>query len=115
MADWPYSTTTWQRLRKAHLAIEPMCRWCWSIEHKIVTATTVDHILPISHGGEPFPDHDGLASYCAACHSAKTARGSEAGAIKSAKPRRGCDANGAPFDPAHPWNRSTNKLELRRS
>lgn len=69
-------------------------------------ANTVDHIKPISNGGEAFPSHDGLASYCHPCHSAKTARGAEAGAIRSTKPRKGCDVNGMPLDPEHHWRKS---------
>lgn len=102
MADWPYNTAQWQRLRRAHLSIEPMCRGCAEIG-RLAPANTVDHVQPISDGGAPFPGHDGLASYCPPCHSAKTARGTEAGAIKSTKPRKGCDANGNPLDPSHPW------------
>lgn len=102
MADWPYNTPTWQRLRKAHLAIEPMCRGCMP---RLVVANTVDHVRAISDGGQPFPDHAGLASYCPACHARKTARGSEAGAVRSTKPVKGCDANGMPLDPQHPWRR----------
>lgn len=71
---------------------------------RIAAANTVDHVHPISEGGAAFPGHDGLASYCAGCHSAKTARGAEAGAIKSTKPRRGCNADGTPLDPEHPWH-----------
>lgn len=104
MAKWPYDTARWKRLRKAHLAIEPLCRWCWAIEGRAVEANTVDHIVPVSKGGPPFPTHDGLASYCPACHSRKTARGAEAGAAKTGKPMKGCDASGRPLDPAHPWN-----------
>jgi 5-methylcytosine-specific restriction enzyme A len=102
MADWPYNTNQWQRLRRAHLSIEPLCRGCQAIG-KIVRANTVDHVKAISDGGPAFPGHDGLASYCPSCHSAKTARGTEAGAFNSTKPRKGCDANGNPLDPAHPW------------
>ena len=101
MADWPYNTANWQRLRKAHLSIEPLCRGC--LPHRITPANTVDHVRAISEGGHAFPGHDGLASYCPACHSSKTARGAEAGAVRSSKPRKGCDANGNPLDPAHPW------------
>jgi 5-methylcytosine-specific restriction protein A len=104
MADWPYSTSTWQRLRRAHLAIEPTCRMCWSLEHRFVMADVVDHIVPISKGGPAFPDHAGLQSLCAPCHARKGARGPEAGAVKTHKPIRGCDANGWPLDPLHPWN-----------
>jgi 5-methylcytosine-specific restriction protein A len=67
-------------------------------------ANHVDHRLAISEGGDPFPSiGTGLASYCAPCHSAKTARSSEAGAVKTDRPRKGCDANGMPLDPSHPW------------
>lgn len=103
MAKWPYNTATWARLRAAHLAIEPMCRGCRA-EGRLTLANTVDHVVPISEGGPAFPGHDGLASYCAPCHSAKTARGAEAGAIRSTKPRRGCGPDGRPLDPAHPWH-----------
>ncbi len=105
MAEYPYNTARWQRLRKAHLAIEPLCRGC--VPHFTKAANTVDHIIPMSDGGPVFPGHDGLASYCPGCHSAKTARGTEAGAVRSGKPRKGCDANGNPLDAEHPWgNRS---------
>ena len=84
MSRWPYNTTTWARLRAAHLALEPKCAGCHALG-RLTLANTVDHVVPISDGGHPFPGHDGLASYCAACHSAKTARGTEAGAIRSTK------------------------------
>lgn len=71
---------------------------------RIAAANTVDHVHAISDGGAPFPGHDGLASYCAGCHSAKTARGREAGAVKSEKPRKGCNPDGSPLDPSHPWH-----------
>ncbi|WP_103729939.1 HNH endonuclease [Novosphingobium sp. HII-3] len=103
MADYPYNTAAWQRLRLAHLAIEPMCRGCRKMG-KLAPANVVDHITAISEGGPAFPGHDGLASYCAPCHNRKTARGAEAGAARTSKPMRGCDADGNPLDPAHPWS-----------
>src|SRR3546814_16245064 len=103
MSKWPYSTARWKRLRAAHLALAPACRGCKRMG-RLTLANTVDHVVAISEGGHAFPGHDGLASYCPACHSAKTARGSEAGAVRSSKPRRGCDADGNPLDPDHPWN-----------
>jgi 5-methylcytosine-specific restriction protein A len=107
MADWPYNTTAWQRLRSAHLFRFPFCEGCTAVGRKHMLANTVDHRHPISEGGPAFPGHDGLASYCASCHSSKTARGPEAGSAKThrkVQPRKGCDENGFPFDPAHPWN-----------
>ncbi len=106
MAKWPYNTARWQRLRAQHLHLEPFCRGCDAAGREPVLANTVDHVHPISEGGSAFPPHDGLASYCASCHSAKTARGAEAGAVRTARaiqPRRGCDEHGNPLDPAHPW------------
>jgi 5-methylcytosine-specific restriction protein A len=100
---WPYNTRHWKRLRSAHLAFFPLCEGC-EREGRLTSANTVDHRVPISAGGPALPDHAGLASYCASCHSAKTARGVEAGAVHSTKPRKGCDVSGRPTDPRHPWN-----------
>lgn len=106
MAAWPYSTARWQRLRLAQLHAHPLCEGCKP--HRIKAASHVDHRLAISEGGEAFPSiGTGLASYCVGCHSAKTARGAEAGAVKSDRPRKGCDANGLPLDPSHPWSAAT--------
>lgn len=103
MANWPYNTTAWKKLRAAHLARFPFCEGCPAGTYRL--ANTVDHRLAISEGGHPFPGHDGLASYCPGCHSAKTARGAEAGAIKSTKARKGCDVDGTPLDSRHPWRK----------
>lgn len=103
MADWPYNTTTWKRLRAAHLSLSPLCIGCAAMG-RATPANTVDHITAINDGGPPFPGHDGLASYCPSCHSAKTARGTEAGAVRTGKPRRGCHPDGTPLDPDHPWH-----------
>ena len=102
MAAWPYNTTAWRDLRLAHLSRFPTCEGCEAMG-RLTRANTVDHRVPISDGGPAFPGHDGLASYCGPCHGAKTARGTEAGAIKSNRPRKGCDVNGWPLDPDHPW------------
>jgi 5-methylcytosine-specific restriction protein A len=107
MAAWPYNTQAWRRLRTAHLHLFPFCTGCEEMGSKYVMANTVDHVVPISAGGPAFPGHDGLAAYCASCHSAKSARGPEAGAIKTTRPRRGCNPDGSPLDPSHPWNRSS--------
>lgn len=106
MADWPYNTARWQRLRTLKLRTDPMCEAC-TTAGRIEVANTVDHRVPISAGGATFPALDGLASLCPSCHGAKTARGSEAGAVRTKRalqPRKGCDANGNPLDPSHPWS-----------
>ena len=113
MADWPYNTAQWQRLRRAHLDQFPLCEDCKAAGH-IRIANTVDHRVPISDGGQAFPVHDGLASYCPSCHGAKTARGVEAGAVRTNKPRRGCDANGLPLDARHDWHEKSLRADRLR-
>ena len=106
MADWPYGTARWRRLRKMQLQMYPLCEACLPTPKP---ANHVDHRKAINHGGEPFPPIGiGLASLCASCHSQKTARGSEHGSVRTDRPlqpRKGCDINGRPLDPNHPWNR----------
>ncbi|WP_419828299.1 HNH endonuclease [Sphingomonas sp.] len=80
-----------------------MCEPC-DAAGLLTLANTVDHAVPVSAGGAPFPGLHELTSMCASCHGAKTARGVEAGAVRSSKPRRGCDADGNPLDPEHPWH-----------
>lgn len=55
----------WRRLRKMHLAAEPLCRMCGR------PADLVDHITPIRDGGERLDD-DNLQSLCRSCHDEKT-------------------------------------------
>lgn len=103
MAAWPYNTAAWARLRRVKLDEQPDCQPCR--EAGVLTlANTVDHVMPINAGGEPFPATTGLTSMCGPCHGAKTARGVEAGAVRTTKPRKGCDADGNPLDPGHPWH-----------
>lgn len=102
MANWPYNTARWQRLRAAKLASSPLCEDCLAID-LVVAADTVDHRHAISAGGEAFPPLDELSSKCTPCHSRKTARGEEAGQAKTDKPMKGCKPDGSPLDPAHPW------------
>lgn len=99
MAKWPYSTARWKRLRARKLAINPLCEAC-ERRGQVTAATDVDHIVPISQGGEPFPGMDGLRSLCHEDHSFRTAS-SQPGA--SGATFKGCDAQGNPIDPDHPW------------
>ena len=105
VADWPYSTARWQRLRRSKLQSEPLCEMC-KADGTLAVASVVDHVRPVKHGGDPFPALDGLTALCASCHGAKTARGIEAGAAKTTRDRvrKGCDASGRPLAASHPWN-----------
>ena len=86
-----YNTTRWKRLRLYQLSIEPLCRVCKR------PATDVDHIKPISAGGEPW-DMDNLASLCHEHHSVKTA------AERAGKRWYGwVGVDGVPVGGTHPW------------
>lgn len=84
-----YDTTLWREsIRPAQLAREPLCRLCKE-RGRIVAATEVDHIVPISQGGSEI-HQDNLQSLCTDCHSRKTA------ADQGKSPKLGCDVNGVP-------------------
>lgn len=100
MAEWPYSTNQWQRLREAKLAADPLCHPC-SLFGRIVPADTVDHVVAIAAGGEPFPPLDGLMSMCGNCHRTKTNAVDRAGG-KGIR-FKGTSADGMPIDPSHPF------------
>lgn len=101
--DRIYSSARWRRLRAQKLARDPLCEDCKDMGIT-KAAEVVDHRHAITKGGNPFPPLDDLSSKCWPCHSAKTARGAEAGAAKTSKPRKGCNPDGSPLDPAHPWS-----------
>jgi 5-methylcytosine-specific restriction enzyme A len=67
-----YDTTRWQRLRRALLAAEPLCRAC-AAEDRLVLATVVDHRVPHRGDVARFYDTDNLQPLCATCHGTKTA------------------------------------------
>lgn len=96
MADWPYNTPRWQTLRAQTLRQEPLCRLCQA-NGSLTAANTVDHITPISQGGEPF-DRANLQPLCASCHSRHKQRQDMGGTLP------GCTSEGLPTDPLHPWN-----------
>jgi 5-methylcytosine-specific restriction protein A len=101
VADWPYNTKAWRKLRTYKLSLNPLCQYC--LPSRLTAATVVDHVEPISKGGAVF-DLENLKSSCVPCHSRKTARGPEAGAARTQKPSKGCGLDGLPTDEKHPWN-----------
>ncbi len=100
VAEWPYNTTAWQRLRRAKLRASPLCEPCGRLG-RIVPANTVDHIKSIASSGDPFPPLAGLMSMCPACHNTKTNAVDRAGGKGVAF--KGADASGLPIDPSHPF------------
>jgi len=85
----------WRAIRARVLAGEPLCRDCATAGHS-TPATEVDHQDNVTANNTM----ENLAPLCRPCHSRRTAR-REAGVPIV----YGCDADGLPLDPDHPWNR----------
>ncbi|WP_237152395.1 HNH endonuclease [Oryzibacter oryziterrae] len=100
MADWPYSTAAWQRLRQAKLAAVPLCEPCERLG-RVTPAQHVDHVKAINAGGDPFPPLEGLMSMCPGCHSVKTNAVDRKGG--SGIRFKGVGLDGLPIDPDHPF------------
>lgn len=94
-----YKTAAWQRRRAAQLRQHPLCVMCLSMDNRITAASVADHITP--HRGDPVLFRGPLQSLCASCHSRRKQQLETTGHV------RGCDVNGRPLDPNHPWNRPT--------
>ncbi len=74
----------------------PLCQYCLKYGD-ITSATVVDHIEP--HRGDEAKAYDpeNLQSLCETCHNV------HADAKDKGKAMAGCDADGLPLDPDHPW------------
>jgi 5-methylcytosine-specific restriction protein A len=59
----------WQKRRESVLAANPICVAC-SAAGRVASATEVDHIVPLQHGGDD--SWDNLQSLCHDCHVDKT-------------------------------------------
>jgi hypothetical protein len=93
---------TWRKLRAAVLAEQPLCPECKD-QGALVPATEVDH-----HDNDPSNnDRDNLVGLCKAHHSQKTSREMRG---LTARPY-GCDTDGIPLDPDHPWRRTVEELK----
>ena len=94
-----YDKRRWRRESRAFLRANPLCRMC-EARGRTTLATVVDHIKP--HKGDPalFWDRDNWQGLCATDHSGAKREQETTGRI------RGCDVDGRPLDPAHPWNRN---------
>jgi len=69
MDDQRYKTGRWQKLRAAVLRRDPLCAYC-AARGRPEAATTVDHIVPVTRGGD-FWSMDNLAPACANCNYSK--------------------------------------------
>lgn len=103
MANWPYNTTKWAKLREAKLAETPLCEIC-ARRDEIEPAVAVDHFKPIREGGSPFPPLSGLLALCLSCHNEKTAAFDKHGGKGYRRRFKGFDAEGNPIDPFDVWH-----------
>ncbi len=103
MADWPYNTATWRRLRLAKLAHDPLCFAC-QLRGQVVLARAVDHIKSVKSGGDPFPSLAGLMSLCDRCHNEKTGAVDRPDRAATGRRFKGFDAEGNPIDPGDDWH-----------
>ena len=62
----------WRRLRRQHLAREPLCRHCLA-KGRLTEAQHVDHVTPVKDAPDRRLDASNLQSLCRSCHSKKTA------------------------------------------
>lgn len=92
-----YNSKLWQSLRRDQLLNEPLCCYCLQIG-VITPADTVDHVDP--HRGDLTKafDPNNLQSTCKSCHDI------HADAKDKGKVIAGCDDDGLPTDPNHPWS-----------
>lgn len=63
-----YHSAKWQNTREAVLTRDPICKVC---DNEL--STQVDHITPLSQGGDPYK-LTGLQGICDRCHWLKSAR-----------------------------------------
>lgn len=93
-----YKTARWQRIRTAQLRAEPLCQRC-KREGRI-TAATVCHHMDKASKENPETFFDGpFESRCKPCHDTIEQ------SIERLGYEKGCDADGNPVDPAHPWSK----------
>lgn len=92
-----YANRRWRKVRALQLSLFPLCAHCLK-RGVIEPATEVDHVIPIDKGGEIY-DLANLQSLDKSCHARKTR--TEHGQ----KVNLGCDSDGLPIDPNHPWNK----------
>lgn len=90
----PLNNAAWRKLRLSVLAEQPLCPEC-EARGLIEPATEVHHINDNASDNS----RDNLVGLCRPCHSRHTA------ADRGHNVRYGCDSDGKPLDPSHPWNK----------
>jgi 5-methylcytosine-specific restriction protein A len=102
-----YARRAWRALRDLVLREEPLCRTCWRETGKLVPATEVDHVVALGDDPSRALDRQNLQPLCKPCHSVKTLQEVTGRPVHRRRAKQwGCNLDGTPKDPSHPWNRS---------
>ena len=97
-SDHFYSSMTWRRLRhRALVRAGFRCELCRADLRR--TGSRVDHIRTRHEAPALQWDLSNLRALCPACDNVRHAEKGRGGRAI------GCDENGLPLDPAHPWSR----------
>jgi 5-methylcytosine-specific restriction protein A len=88
----------WGKLRTLVLSEQPLCADCMK-QGLLTPATDVDHHDNDASNNE----RSNLVGLCHYCHSVKTARYEQYKRTGTWPAVKGCDVNGIPLDPTHPW------------
>ena len=70
--DFNYNLQSWKKLRAVKRMADPLCEEC-KAKGIIKGAECVDHITPISKGGDPY-SWSNLQSLCKKCHDSKSGK-----------------------------------------
>ena len=89
----------WRKARLEHLRANPLCVKCLRL-NVTTAATVVDHIIPHRGNMDLFWDRDNWQSLCDPHHSGTKQTEEKRGHVI------GCDIDGRPLDPEHPWARA---------
>lgn len=65
-----YQSTAWRKTRAAFLRDNVLCVMC-TARGIVTAANTVDHIVPIRQGGDPYA-FENLQQLCQSCHNSKS-------------------------------------------
>ena len=73
------------------------CAHCQTDLRNAGKQAQIHHIVPLDRAPRRGFDLSNLQALCVRCHNKQHGRGTRSGVY-------GCDANGSPRDPTHPWN-----------
>lgn len=94
-----YNLKAWRVARQSQLARQPLCERCRKAG-RITAATVVNHRKAHKGDWSLFIDPGNHESVCVDHHDGLIQREEARGHVI------GCDVNGRPVDPEHPWNRA---------